>query len=300
MLGFNFTSARRPFHPGAVLLLLIAFTLDGSGGLRAQSSETAADRTFLNQLKNTKWRLFGTTSVKHLKYDDSGEVSLLDANEKAVGSPRPITVVRPGIAHWDIDGDRQNWCFYSTRTQESVGAIVVGGSRLQIRGAPRRLPLGDEKAFVTSLNGLVWETEDKGSTFVWQDGSMSVSKADGTKDPDYTCKPVLPGVLMWAGADGRTCLYVFDADGGQAWFLYVDRMWVAVKDGALKSATGSPSAVAGLSSFEHDVLLGLEHCLHSGQKDLGYLAYGEIRQRLAKRKAAPAVLEAVHGRLGIK
>lgn len=280
------------------LLLLTLYSVGLTCGLQAQTAQSSAS-SFLRQLKDTKWHMFGATSIKQLHYGNR-EVSLVNANGNTVGNPLPMTVVRPGIAFWDIDANRQNWCFYSARVQESIGAIVTGGAKLQIRGSPKRLPISSEKAFVSSLDGLVWETEDKSVAFTWKDGHLAVRKVGAVKDEEYTCKPVLPGVLQWHGVDGNTTLYVFDESGSHAWFLFVDRLWVTVKDGSLKSAPKVSGDVAGLSPFEQEVLLGLEHCIQAGEQDLSFLAYGELRQRLIKRKAPDEVLRAVHRRIDMK
>lgn len=258
----------------------------------------AADKTFLSRLSKSKWRLFGATSIEHLEYF-SGKVSQQTADGRTVGEPLDLTVVRPGIARWDIDKTRQNWCFYSTRMEESIGAIVVGGKHLKVKGVPRALPLGDEKAFNSALTGVVWETPNRDAAFQWKDGELAITRAVDGKQETYTCRTVLPGVLHWTGVDGNTFLFVFDADGSQAWFLSVDRLWVAVKNGSLKTAPNVSGTVPGMNAVEMEVVHGFEHCLQSSEQELGLLAYGEVRQRLLKRKAPPEVLNAFHKRVGI-
>lgn len=205
------------------------------GGLLSGQSQESEDVVaypevveFAEKLKDVRWTLRGTSSLKGLQFD--GESMLPILRDGSTGSPYPTVFPDLGVVRLEFRGGLSGWFFFSDDLQW-VTALRVGSERVFRRVQDQEAKYQPDLEFPESVTDVIYESTDDDEErapgkFRWKGNRLEFATKPGDAwqtvefEPDVADRRVFEA----PGSDEVVIWFVISADGEEAWFLEVQKI----------------------------------------------------------------------------
>lgn len=280
--------------------LALAAGILGSGPARAQETAYPEVEKFATAIKGTIWELRGTNTLKRLRYDDNGFVSL---NRQGKATPPYETAfVDVGVVRLNFPGANSGWYFFSDDLKYVSPTTISGELVFKLSDSSTPKPI---KNFPADIEGQVWdsvqdERKISPARMRWNGKEMEFGVLrDNTWDVNKHPVVVAERRVLEKIVSSNTipAWYVFSADGTEAWQLSVEAVFggispkVTPKAGRTMEQTGLTQQQNDLANFAEDLVPD-----PAQEKRLDTIRR-QLNRSLVKQ---PDVAKATHQRLGGK
>ncbi len=216
---------------GIVFGICLGLPWVGLLSIHSQESEEPACPEvveFAEKLKDVRYTLRGTTSLKGLRFD--GESMLPILRDGSTGSPYPTIFPDVGVVRVEFRGGLSGWFFFSDDFQW-VTALRVGSERVFRKVQDQEARYQPDLEFPESVKGVIYESTDDDEDrapgkFRWKGDRLEFATKPGESwqtvefEPDVADRRVFEA----PGSDEVVIWFVISADGEEAWFLEVQKI----------------------------------------------------------------------------
>ena len=255
------------------LLLTVALTAllvwSGLRPLSAQDSYLEIDQ-FAEDITGIIWDLYGTSSLKHLRFDGENVCSLNSQDQP--GRPYDKAFVDTSVLRLDFTGPNTGWYFFSDDLKWCTPITCNGEIVFAAADPSAAKPV---KNFPADIESVIWESQpdDRGMPPMklrWNGSELELGVKAGDTWQMEKHSPVMAErrVLEITLPDDSVVWFAFSADGKEAWFLQIQNLFGA-ENRSLAATTpraAKSSVPEGIKSHHLELLRHAEKLQANGEK----------------------------------